>query len=63
MAVVKKPSTDAEKPKEGIKQAYHVQWQLSHDGTDYQADDVVDLSDDDAQPLLACGVIQLAGEQ
>lgn len=43
---------------------YVVNWPLSgHRGKDFAAGDIVPMSDEDAAPLLACGVLTVEGEQ
>jgi len=46
---------------EGTEKQYRVQWLLSHNGKDFNAGDVLSLTDDEAAPLLKSGVITLQG--
>jgi hypothetical protein len=38
--------------------SYEAQWLLSHNGTDFNAGELIELSDDDASQLLKSGVIK-----
>lgn len=43
---------------------YVLNWALhGHRGKDFAAGDVVRMSDEDAAPFLACGVLSVEGEQ
>lgn len=39
--------------------SYEVQWLLSHNGTDFNSGELIELLDDDASQLLKSGVIKL----
>lgn len=41
---------------------YQVNWLLSHNGQDFESGSIIELLDDEAEPLLLLGVIKLAGE-
>ena len=41
---------------------YRVNWLLSHNGQDFESGSVIELLDDEAEPLLLSGVIKLVGE-
>ncbi len=51
-----KPKADKTKAPTGKK--YQVNWTLNHDGKKYQQGDTVELSAEQAKPLLDCGVIE-----